>query len=83
MMSLYRKQLLIAFCPSCGSYGVPKDEKVFDPATQKSFFVCRDCFTVHQDLDLSMLRVVDGKEWSEKHPVRDHKLHTPKIGGHK
>ena len=70
-MSLYRKQLMIAYCPNCGSFGIPTEEKVFDPATGKNYFVCRDCFTPHQEIDVSEIKVVDGVEWSMKHPVRD------------
>jgi hypothetical protein len=82
-MSLWRKELVIGFCKTCGTYAVPAEEKVFDPTTQKNFYVCRDCFTPHQDIDMRATILVDGTEWSAMHPVRDHKLHTPKIGGHK
>lgn len=70
-MSLYRKNLIIAFCKTCGSFGIPAEEKVFDPATGKNFYVCRDCFTPHAEIEVDTVQVVNGQEWSKKHPVRD------------
>lgn len=82
-MSLYRKSLMIAFCKTCGSYGVPAEEKVYDPATGKNLYVCRDCGTIHQTIDMTMVQVVNGQEWSAKHPVKDMVLgkEIKKIGG--
>ena len=82
-MSLWRKNLIIAYCKNCGSFGIPAEEKVYDPATGKNFYVCRDCFTAHQEIEVSMVQVVNGKEWSEKHPTKDRKLEGGKINGDK
>ena len=84
-MALYRKNVIIAYCRDCGSYGIPAEEKVYDPSTGKSFYICRNCFTPHQEIEVSMVQVVNGKEWSEKHPVRDMVLgkEIKKIGGDK
>jgi Zn-finger protein len=80
-MSLYRKNLLIAFCKTCGSYGIPAEEKVYDPSSGKNYYVCRDCHTVHSEIEVSMVQVVDGQTWSEKHLVKDYKLNVPFKGG--
>lgn len=80
-MSLWRKELVIGFCQTCGSYGVPLEEKVYDPLSQKNYYVCRDCFTAHAEIDLSYNIVVDGQKWSEKHQIKDRILNVPFKGG--
>lgn len=80
-MSLYRKTVFIGYCGECGHYGVPMEEKVYDPSSGKNYFVCRDCFTVLPESQLNEVIEVSGLEWSKKHPVKDHILHTPKLGG--
>jgi hypothetical protein len=82
-MALYRKSLMITYCRDCGSWGIPMDEQVYDPSSGKQLYVCRNCFTVQREIDTTMVQVVDGKEWGEKHPVRDHKLNVPFDGGKK
>jgi hypothetical protein len=36
---------------------------------------------VHSEIEVSMVQVVDGQTWSEKHLVKDYKLNVPFKGG--